>query len=287
MPKATPLIMPLWNHLKFCDPAPQVLCLSKSPSKHNWLYMKAQPFSDAAGLAEDIDKGEVSGCLEPKACVCYLAEKYKWDVTEAQKIWCFGPDGTGPRILTDIVKGVQYLNEIKDSVVALADFQWATKEGTLCEENMCGVCFDAYQGGGQIIPTACHCLYANVLTAQPCLTEPIYLMEIQCPEQVVSSICSVLNRKRGHVFEESQVAGTLMFVVKAYLPVNESFGFTANLCSITSSQAYPQCVFDYWQILPGYPFNNSSRPSQVVGKTSKCKGIKEGIPALDNFLDKL
>lgn len=34
----------------------------------------------------------------------------------------------------------------------------------------------------------------------------------------------MLNRRRGHVFEESQVAGTPMFVVKAYLPVNESFG---------------------------------------------------------------
>ena len=34
----------------------------------------------------------------------------------------------------------------------------------------------------------------------------------------------MLNRKRGHVFEETQVAGTPMFVVKAYLPVNESFG---------------------------------------------------------------
>ena len=34
----------------------------------------------------------------------------------------------------------------------------------------------------------------------------------------------MLNRRRGHVFEESQVAGTPMFIVKAYLPVNESFG---------------------------------------------------------------
>lgn len=33
-----------------------------------------------------------------------------------------------------------------------------------------------------------------------------------------------MNRRRGHVFEESQVVGTPMFVVKAYLPVNESFG---------------------------------------------------------------
>lgn len=47
---------------------------------------------------------------------------------------------------------------------------------------------------------------------------------LQCPEQVVGGIYGVLNRKRGHVFEESQVAGTPIFIVKAYLPVNESFG---------------------------------------------------------------
>lgn len=101
-----------------------VLCLSKSPNKHNRLYMKARPFPD--GLAEDIDKGEVSARQELKQRARYLAEKYEWDVAEARKIWCFGPDGTGPNVLTDITKGVQYLNEIKDSVVA--GFQWATKE---------------------------------------------------------------------------------------------------------------------------------------------------------------
>ncbi|KAL0193040.1 hypothetical protein M9458_011336, partial [Cirrhinus mrigala] len=90
------------------------VCLSKSPNKHNRLYMKARPFPD--GLAED----------ELKQRARYLAEKYEWEVAEARKIWCFGPDGTGPNILVDITKGVQYLNEIKDSVVA--GFQWATKE---------------------------------------------------------------------------------------------------------------------------------------------------------------
>ena len=98
-------------------------------------------------------------------------------------------------------------------------------------------------------------------------------MEIQCPEQVVGGIYGVLNRKRGHM---SQVASTPMFVVKAYLPVNESFGFTADLRSNTSSQAFPQCEFDHWQILPGDPFVNSSRPSQVVAETCKHKGLKEG-----------
>lgn len=74
----------------------------------------------------------------------------------------------------------------------------------------------------------------------------------------------MLNRRRGHVFEEQQVAGTPMFVVKAYLPVNESFGFTADLRSNTGGQAFPQCVFDHWQILPGDPMEPSSRPYQVV-----------------------
>ena len=75
--------------------------------------------------------------------------------------------------------------------------------------------------------------------------------------------------------------------MKAYLLVNESFSFTADPRSNTGSQAFPQCVFDHWQILPSDPFDNTSCPSQVVVETRKRKGLKEGIPALDNFLDKL
>ena len=46
-------------------------------------------------------------------------------------------------------------------------------------------------------------------------------------------------------------------------------------------------MFDHWQILPGDPFDNTSHPSQVVAETHKRKDLQEGIPALDNFLDKL
>jgi len=269
------------------------VCLSKSPNKHNRLYMKAVPMPD--GLPEDIDKGDINARDEPKNRGKILADKFGYDVNEARKIWCFGPDGTGPNIMVDVTKGVQYLNEIKDSVVA--GFQWATKEGVLCDENLRGVRFDLHdvtlhadaihRGGGQIIPTARRCFYACMLTAKPRLLEPVYLVEIQCPEAAVGGIYGVLNRRRGHVFEESQVAGTPMFVVKAYLPVNESFGFTADLRSNTGGQAFPQCVFDHWQIFPGDPFESSSRPAQIVTDTRKRKGLKEGIPTLDNYLDKL
>jgi len=269
------------------------VCLSKSPNKHNRLYMKAVPMPD--GLADDIDSGEVNPRDDIKNRARYLVEKYEYDATEARKIWCFGPDTNGPNILVDVTKGVQYLNEIKDSIVA--GFQWASKEGVLCDENLRAVRFNIHdvtlhadaihRGGGQIIPTARRVLYAAMLTAAPRLMEPVYLCEIQCPENAVGGIYGVLNRRRGHVFEESQVPGTPMFVVKAYLPVNESFGFTADLRSNTGGQAFPQCVFDHWQILPGSPFEPTSRPGVVVTDTRKRKGLKEGIPALDSYLDKL
>jgi len=269
------------------------VCLSKSPNKHNRLYMKAVPMPD--GLADDIDKGEITPRQEVKERARYLGEKYEYDPTEARKIWCFGPEGTGANLVIDVTKGVQYLNEIKDSVVA--GFQWASKEGVLCEENMRGVRFDVHdvtlhadaihRGGGQIIPTARRCFYAAVLTAKPRLLEPVYMVEIQSPEAAVGGIYGVLNRRRGHVYEESRIIGTPMFVVKAYLPVNESFGFTADLRSNTGGQAFPQCVFDHWQILPGDPFEATSKPCQVVTETRKRKGLKEGIPPLDNFFDKL
>jgi elongation factor 2 len=274
------------------DESDQV-CLSKSPNKHNRLFCKAQPMPD--GLADQIEAGDIGSRDDAKSRAKILSEKYGMDATDARKIWCFGPDGTGPNMLVDVTKGVQYLNEIKDSVVA--GFQWATKEGVLCDENMRGVRLNIHdvtlhadaihRGGGQIIPTARRVFYASVLTAQPRLLEPVYLVEIQCPEAAVGGIYGVLNRRRGHVFEESQIAGTPMFVVKAYLPVNESFGFTADLRSHTGGQAFPQCVFDHWQILPGDPFDGTSRPAQVVTDTRKRKGLKEGIPGLDNYLDKL
>jgi len=269
------------------------VCLSKSPNKHNRLYMKCCPMPD--GLPEDIDKNEITPRQEFKLRARYLNEKYEYDVTEARKIWAFGPEGTGPNLMMDVTKGVQYLNEIKDSVVA--GFQWATKEGPLSDENVRGVRFNLHdvtlhadaihRGGGQIIPTARRVLYACMLTACPRYFEPVYLVEIQCPESAVGGIYGVLNRRRGVVIEECQVAGTPMFVVKAHLPVNESFGFTADLRSNTAGQAFPQCVFDHWQVMSGDPFELGNKTRTVMDDTRKRKGLKEGAPELENYLDKL
>jgi elongation factor 2 len=284
---------PVVSYRETVSEASSMTCLSKSPNKHNRLFMTAVNMPE--GLPEDIDDGEVTSRQDFKLRGRYLADKYDYDVGEARKIWCFGPEGTGPNLVIDASKGVQYLNEIKDSVVA--GFQWASKEGVLCDENMRGVRFNIHdvtlhadaihRGGGQIIPTARRCLYACVLTAEPRLMEPVYLVEIQCPQDSTGGIYSCLNRRRGHIFEENQVAGTPMVYVKAYLPVNESFGFTADLRSQTQGKAFPQCVFDHWQMLEDNPLEESTKSSVIVTDTRKRKGLNEGVPALDKYLDKM
>jgi len=79
-----------------------------------------------------------------------------------------------------------------------------------------------HRGGGQLIPTCRRVVYAASLLAEPGLQEPVYQIEVQCPETALGGIYSTLNRKRGMVFSEEQRPGTPMYTVKAYLPVNGS-----------------------------------------------------------------
>jgi translation elongation factor EF-G len=46
-------------------------------------------------------------------------------------------DTSGPNLVTDVTKGISNLQEVKDSFNAA--WQWATKEGVMCDENMRGI----------------------------------------------------------------------------------------------------------------------------------------------------
>ncbi|GKD71370.1 elongation factor 2 [Tanacetum coccineum] len=198
-------------------------------------------------------------------------------------------------MVVDMCKGVQYLNEVKDSIVA--GFQWASKEGALAEENMRGTCFkvcdavlDAnaiHRGGGQLIATARRVIHASQLTAKPRLLEPVYLVEIQAPEQAFSGIHSVLNMRRGHVFEQTQIPGTPLFNIKAYLPVVESIGFSHALRYCTSEQAFPHLAFDHWDMMPSDPLEEGSQANTLVKEIRKRKGLKEQITPLSDLEDNL
>jgi elongation factor 2 len=144
-----------------------------------------------------------------------------------------------------------------------------------------------HRGGGQLIPAARRVYYATELTAQPRLQEPVFLAEITAPQDAMGGVYQCLNQRRGIVTEEEPVQGTPLNQVKSYLPVAESFGFTAHLRSLTAGQAFPQCVFHHWAEVTGDPMDSTTKASEIVLGIRKRKGLKEGIPDLSNYVDKL
>merc|ERR1712013_325505 len=240
-------------------------CLAKSPNKHNRIYLTAEPMSDE--LCAAIESGSCGPKAEMKERAKFMREKFDWDENAARKIWCWGPETEGANVVVDQTQGVQYLIEIKEHVNSA--FQWTAKEGPLCEENMRGIRFNLvdvtmhadaiHRGAGQIAPPMRRCAFAAELTAQPTLQEPVFLVEITCPQEAMSGVYSCMNLRRGCIFEENPREGTPLLQVKAHLPVAESFGFVAALRQQTSGQAFPQCVFDHWDAMPGNPLEEGSK----------------------------
>jgi elongation factor 2 len=108
-------------------------------------------------------------------------------------------------------------------------------------------------GSNQIIGTFRRVTHAACLLAQPTLQEPIYLVEFQCTEDVIQDIYSQLDRKRGRVFSEKQQPGARMYTIKAYLPVSESFAFTAGLRRQTLVRGFQQSAVHvhHWETMQG------------------------------------
>jgi len=223
-------------------------------------------------------------------------EAFNFDKNTALKIWGWGPETDGPNLVVDMTQGVQYIHEIREHVNSA--FQWTTKEGPLCEENMRGIRYNLmdvtlhadsiHRGAGQIMPPTRRCCFAAEMTANPTLQEPVFLVEITCPQDAMSGVYSCMNLRRGCVFEENPREGTPLLQVKAYLPVSESFGFVAALRQQTSGQAFPQCVFDHWENLQMGRFNEAdTKLNTLLLAVRKRKNLKVELPALADYLDKL
>jgi len=214
-----------------------------------------------------------------------LVEEFGWDKTEASKVWFF----EDTNCVVDSSHGVQYLHEIKDSINAA--FEWVVNESVLCGERLRGVRFNLmdallhsdaiHRGGGQIINTARRVLLAAMLVASPRVVEPVYMADIQTEQEVVGKIYSCLAQRRGGVTEEMPKVGTPLCLVKGWLPVLESFGFASEVREATSGRAFPQLIFDHWQVM------DEERGIQVAMDVRKRKHMKEALPVIDEYNDKL
>ncbi|KAJ2710644.1 hypothetical protein H4R19_003649, partial [Coemansia spiralis] len=283
-----------------------VMVYGDSPNGKNRLTIIAEPVDQ--GIAEDIEAGNVSLDWPARQVGQFFEANYGWDVLAGRSIWAFGPGESGPNILSDETlpgdTDRARLRSVRDSI--RQGFQWAAREGPLCDEPMRGTRFrivgaslaDAaiHRGGGQIIPAARRVCYSSFLTAEPRLMEPVNFVEIQAPAACVSAVYTVLGRRRGHVTHDAPKAGSPMYMIQAQVPTIDASGLETDLRTYTQGQAFCQHYFDHWQVVPGDPLDTTValqplEPSagqqlarDFVLKTRRRKGLSDDI-SIDKFID--
>ena len=280
-------------------------CFAETPNKANQLTMLAEPLDD--GLAADVELHGGS-TVTPKSSDLFK-DKYGWDVLEASSVWAFGPSpANGPNLLVDytlpstVDRGA--LGAVRDATVQ--GFQWACREGPLCDEPVRNVKFklmdatvaaDAIsRGSGQIIPTARRVAYSAFLMAAPRLMEPVMECQVQSPADSVEAVYKVLARRRGHVTSDAPLPGSPFYVLRAMVPAMDSFGLETDLRVHTQGTAMVTQMFARFEICPGDPLDTSivlrplepSPPPHLAHefmiKTRRRKGLSESV-VVSKFFD--
>merc|ERR1712216_1116434 len=144
-----------------------------------------------------------------------------------------------------------------------------------------------HRGMRQISPTSRRVTYAGIYQAKPCLMEPIFLVNITCPQAITGSIYNVMSMRRGTVLDEGGAMAGGVANMRAYLPVAESFGFSQSLAEATSGAAFSQLQFDHWQMLEPSDAMAFRDPESKLGKTISAirvrKGLTAELPPLDRY----
>uniref|UniRef100_A0A8C4TEJ3 Elongation factor-like 1 n=2 Tax=Erpetoichthys calabaricus TaxID=27687 RepID=A0A8C4TEJ3_ERPCA len=97
------------------------------------------------------------------------------------------------------------------------------------------------------------CRYAFQVKPQR-LMAAMYTCEIMATGEVLGRVYGVLSKREGRILQEEMKEGTDMFIIKAVLPVAESFGFADEIRKRTSGLASPQLVFSHWELIQSDPF---------------------------------
>uniref|UniRef100_A0AAQ5XCF7 Elongation factor-like 1 n=1 Tax=Amphiprion ocellaris TaxID=80972 RepID=A0AAQ5XCF7_AMPOC len=210
-----------------------------------------------AAVLRDFDNSIISGfllatlsgpmCEEPLMGVCFCVER--WDVQSsapAQHQESFEEDSMSHKALAD--------NKVERSSETSAQEE-GMASGLGQAERRPEPASDCYGPvSGQLIAAmkeACR----HAFQAQPQrLMAAMYTCEIMATAEVLGRVYGVLGKREGRVLHEEMKEGTDMFIIKAVLPVAESFGFADEIRKRTSGLASPQLVFSHWEVISSDPY---------------------------------
>lgn len=153
--------------------------------------------------------------------------------------------------------------------------------------------------GGSIISFVKQLCHQAYMQSSPRIAEPMYQCILQCSNEHLGKLYSVLNQRRGEIQNEDIWEGTDIFTITSILPVTESLGLANDLRQQTSGAVnQPQLQFSHWQILDEDPFSKPTtedeieewgesfatrnRAKQIIDSIRKRKGMQTDEKIVEN-----
>ena len=134
-----------------------------------------------------------------------------------------------------------------------------------------------HRGPAQIMPMTWRPIWGCFLLCEPKLLEPIISFDCKVPNQFVSQVIAIVQKRRGRLLNLSSEEDYML--VKAEMPVAESFGLADELRSSTQGRAFWATQFSRWAPVP------DSLQMEIIKQIRTRKGLSPTPPRPEEFIE--
>jgi len=252
--------------------------LGKSPNKHNKLWVTVEKLSDE--VIDALKEGQISE-MQKRDERQTMLRNLGWTTEDARNIIAI----EGTNLLVNRIKGKQYVEEIIDHVKS--GFREAVHQSVLAKEPAYGLKVNledivvhedpVHRGPAQILPMTWRPIWGCFLLCNPQLLEPILSFECKVPNDFVSPVITIVQKRRGKLLD--MINEEDMMIIKAEIPVAESFGLADELRSSTQGRAFWATQFSRWSPVP------ESLQMEIIRQIRTRRGMSPEPPRPNEFLD--
>lgn len=253
--------------------------MGKSPNKHNKLWVTIERLSD--DVIQAIKAGKINEMQSRDERQKILTKEYGWSTEDARNVIAI----EDTNVLVNRIKGRQYVEEVIEHIKA--GFRDAVDTGVLAKEPIYGIKVNlediivhedpVHRGPAQILPMTWRPIWGAFLLSTPKLLEPVLSFDCKVPQDFVSPVISLIQKRRGKILDMTNEEE--MAIIKAELPVAESFGIADELRSSTQGRAFWATQFSHWAPVP------ESMQVDVIRQIRTRKGLPPTPPRPEEFYD--
>jgi elongation factor 2 len=257
------------------DESPEVM--GKSPNRHNKLEISVEPLKEDVRkfLKEEYQQVKMEADEEHEIREALV--EAGMDKDEADNIMEVHEEN----VFVNSSRGIKNLREIQEYLVDA--FKEFCDEGPMAGEPVIGLkvkLHDAklhedaiHRGPAQMIPATKDAMKRGFLQSTPRMIEPVRIIRIDVPTNVMGDAMTEVNNRRGDVMNMEEEGDST--ILRCKIPVEEMFGFEAALKGATNGKGFfnpKDMVFE--------PMPMNLQEDKIMDIRER-KGMKQEMPSLE------